>query len=215
MDGQLYASAGIFNGNSTGEGINQPGVDTKQTGIASVRFNPIGKMNPYQEGDLDWTEDAAVSVGAAYAYGNGNNTTGSGALVQDGFNYNAVSVDGNFKYQGWSFHGEFFTTSVNPDAQAHSNPLGFYAQAGYFVLPKELEIAARYDLVDCDDGKAGGDCSGADKINETSATVNYYFWKNSLKAQVGYTHLNERQLNGSGLDDANTNRWIFQLSSYF
>lgn len=212
MDGQLYASAGIFNGTSDGEGINRPGVDTKHTGVVSVRYNPIGKMNAYQEGDVDWTEDLALSFGAAYAYGDGNNAVGN---TLDSVDFHSVSVDANMKYQGWSVHGEFFQRSVRPDLSESSEPVGFYTQVGYFVLPKELELAARYGYIDCDDGKAGGACSGLDKINEVSATINYFFWKHSLKAQFGYDFVNQDDGSDSGDSDSNSNRWVFQISSYF
>lgn len=211
MDGNLNGSAAIFNGQSDGEGINQPGRDTKHTGVLAVRGNVLGKMNAYEEGDIDWTEDPAVNVGAAYAYSDGSNDLGGG--VQDVDSHD-VSIDANFKWQGWSAHGEFFNKSTRPDVGEKAEPTGFYAQGGYFVMPKKLEIGARYAYLDCDDGKASGACSGLDKVNEVGATINYYFWKHYLKAQLAYMLVNED--NGSDVDeDSNTNKWIFQVSGYF
>lgn len=211
MDGDLTASAGVFNGSSDGEGINKPGRDTKHAGVVAVRGNVLGKMNAYEEGDIDWTEDPAVNIGGAYAYSDGNNDLGGG--VQD-VDFHTVSVDANFKWMGWSAHGEIFNSSYRPDVGGESEPTGFYAQGGYFVVPKKLEIAARYSYLDCDDGEAVGDCSGLDKINEVGASVNYFFWKHYLKAQLAYTLINEDSMEGAD-SDVNTNRWIFQVSGYF
>jgi phosphate-selective porin len=214
-DGMVEASAAIFNGSSTFEGPNQTGVDTLHTGVASVRINPMGKMNAYEEGDLDYTEDAALSLGAAYAYGEANdnsadpfNSSGNGSET------NTINVDANLKYQGLSVAGEYFHQNVNLDQGSDVSPSGFYAQAGYFLTPKKLELAARYGYTDCDNGNASGVCAGYDSISEAAATINYFFWRNSLKAQLGYSHQSSDQTDTSASDVKN-NRYVFQLSSYF
>jgi phosphate-selective porin OprO/OprP len=209
MDGDLQVAVGAWNGASDGEGINRGGVDTNHTGTASVRYNVMGKMNAYNEGDVDWTEDTAVNVGATYAYSDASAAALGGDFTQDD-----ISVDANLKYKGWSFHGEFFYENQDPDAGVKAEPMGFYTQIGYFLEPKKWEIAARYGLVDCDDGKVSrGDCSGNEKVNQVTVGINHYWWKHNLKAQLNYDHVNERVL-GEG-DDINTNKWLLQLSSYF
>lgn len=210
-DGAWAASAGIFNGISDGEGINSGGVDTEHTGIVSVRWNPMGQMNAFEEGDVDWTEDAAVSLGATYAASSGTQASAGGDVDQHN-----IAVDVNFKWNGWSAHGEYFIENYEPDAAGSDDvePQGFYAQIGYFLDPKTWEIAGRYGLIDCDDGAVTrGICSGNDKVNEVTVGLNYFWWRHSLKAQLNFVHLNERVL-GDG-DDINTNKWIFQLSSFF
>lgn len=211
MDGQIQLSAGIYNGISDGEGQNRPGVDTNHTGVVAARWNAMGKMDVNEEGDINWTEDAALSLGAAWGYSEGSQTALSGDFTQDNF-----SFDANFKYQGWSMHAEYYFQNTNPDTTGleTSEPMGFYAQIGYFVDPKTMEVAARYSLVDCDDGLySAGMCAGNDKVNEVSVGLNYYWWKHNLKGQLNFVHGNERVL-GDG-DDVNTNKWLFQLSSYF
>jgi len=202
-DGMLTGSAGIFNGNSDGEGANTSGVDTKHTGVIAARINPTGHMNVDEEGDIDWTEDLATSVGVAYAYADKEN---------GGINNRAslINVDANLKYMGLGVHAEYF--GANNDADIAGDPTGFYVQGGYFFTPKKLELAARYGYTDCDHGTAGGICSGNKNVNEVSASLNYYFWRHSLKAQLGYDFVNYSTQAGQ---DSNSNRYIFQLSSYF
>lgn len=215
MDGALTLSAGIYNGESDGEGINRSGVDTKHTGVLNARYNVMGSQDPYVEGDIDWTEAPALNIGAAYAHANFNRVTGAGdtAFLND-TGADIVNVDANFKYMGFSLAGEYYVANVNPDVGEDQSPQGFYVQAGYFLKPKTLEVAARYALIDCDDGKAGGSCGaqGLDSINEAGASVNYYWWKNQLKAQLGYDIIS-RDFVGSD-DNSNSNRWILQLSAY-
>lgn len=209
-DDMWTASVGIFNGISDGEGINKPGVDTKHTGVVAVRVNPMGKMDAYEEGDISWTEEAAVSIGAAYAYSAAEQSAAGGDVDQSN-----ISVDANFKWQGWSVHGEYFYQTWEPDADGADEvePSGFYAQVGYFLDPKKWEIAGRYSYLDCDDGAASGTCSGNEEVSEVTAGLAYHWWKHNLKAQLNYVHTNEDTL-GDG-DDVDTNKWIFQVSSYF
>ena len=140
----------------------------------------------------------------------------------DDWTTNTASVDANFKMRGLSVHGEFFYENLENDNSALGNldtdALGFYTQVGYFVAPKKFEIAARYSLVDCDNGTVIG-CSvnaqnANSKMNEATLSLNYYWWKHHLKGQLAYVYLNESPDN-SAFDDVNTNRWLFQLSSYF
>jgi hypothetical protein len=126
-----------------------------------------------------------------------------------------ISVDANLKYVCFSANAEFFYQNLKPDSSSTTEPLCFYAQGGYFIMPNKLELAARYGYLDCDNGGAAGQCSGLDKINEVSATINYYFWRHSLKAQFGYDVINRDIVGDESGNDRNTNRWIFQVSSSF
>jgi len=200
-DGMIEASAGIYN-NTTGANALDSNDSTHHTGVAAVRLNPTGKMNVQEEGDIDWTEDLATSVGAAYAY--------SDRVATADVETNLVNIDANLKYMGWGVHAEYFNKNVSDGA---GDPSGFYAQAGYYFVPKKVELAARYGYTDCDNGLATGTCSGNDSLSEASATLNYYFWRHSLKAQLGYDFVKtDPTAVGS---DVNSNRYIFQLSSYF
>ena len=209
QDGTLLLGADILNGLSTGEGINSNGVDTKHTGALTARWNPVGKMDVYKEGDIDWTEELAASLGAVYEFS-------SIATVAGDADINGIGVDATMKVKGISVAGEFFWKNVSPDVGEDVSPMGFYLQGGYFFEPKTMEVAARYSLVDCDnDDGAATDamCSGNEKVNGIDVSFNYYWWKHNLKAALGYALMNEQVL-GDG-DDANTSRWMFQLSSYF
>ncbi len=208
-DKMLQANAGIFNGSSDGEGVNRPGNDNLMTGVFSVRVNPIGKYDVSDETDVNYTEDFAATFGAAYSYGQSNNDFGVGL---EHVNTHDLSVDTGVKYVGLSVSAEFFWKDEDPEFAESATPLGFYVQAGYFITPKKFELAARYSMIDCDDGKAGGICSGNDQVNEATAALNYYVWKHYLKASLAYSAIVEEMMRE---ENSTTNRWMFQLSSYF
>lgn len=215
-DGKVQVGAAIFNGDSSGEGQNRPGVDTKHSGFLNLRVNPLGKMNPFVEGDIEQSEDLALSFGAAYAYAKAergilSDDSSHPEILDATVDTSAIDIDANLKYRGASVHAEYFFSSADPDSGEKIKPSGFYVQGGYFVAP-ETEIAARYGFIDCDDGAAGGVCAEKDNVNEVTAGLNYYFMKHNLKAQVNYVFQN---VDGSGADgdDVNTNKWVFQVSA--
>jgi len=212
-DGMFDVTAGIYNGESDGEGQNRSGVDTNHTGMLSVRWNVMGKMDAYEEGDVGWTEDMAVSIGAGYSHSDRKNDIG-GALT--GNTENLIDVDANLKYMGWSAHAELFSAASDIDGASGNEPepTGFYVQGGYFVDAKTMEVAARYGYLDCDNGLAPGICAGNDNLNEVAVGLNYYWWAHHLKAQVNYSFVNSDEV-GAGGADSNTNQWLVQLSSWF
>ena len=212
-DKMFQGTAAMFNGDSDGEGENRRGVDTNQLGMVSLRVNPTGKMNPYQESDVEYTQDLATSIGATYAYGESKNTLDTDREKVKSQTFN---IDANAKYQGFSFNGEFYWSEFNPQSQVGQSPVGFYLQSGYFLTPKKFEIAARYAYIDCKDGKVGGSCEGNDQLDEVTVGLNYYFWGHNLKAQLAWTWIGaEAEGAADPGDDENTNKWMFQMSSYF
>lgn len=210
MDGGLELGAGIFNGDSDGEGQNLSGRDTRHLGVVNARYNIMGKGASDGEGDINWTESPAMDIGVAYAHSQSENTFDD---VTDQYDADVVNVDVNFKSNGFSVHGEYYVGTAEGDAsESEVDVQGFYIQGGYFIKPKTLELAARYSLVDCDDGAAGGVCSGNEHVNNVSASINYHWWKHQMKAQFGYDITSAEPVSTN--DNTNSNRWILQLSAY-
>ena len=68
--------------------------------------------------------------------------------------------------------------------------IGAYGQVGYFILPRQLEAAVRFDMVDENMDKRGSRLV-------PGVGVTYYFFGNNLKAQLMY------RINvGTGYEDA-------------
>lgn len=241
LDHKLGIWAGIYNGlsqngllavDSNGgatflpvsvEGENGTGLDTQMAGLFSVRYDALGTMNAYREGDFDQTEDLALNIGAAYAYNEGHlfaySPTDFSFIAQKNTRTSLISVDASVKYQGFSLHSEIFTGDDKVEgAQDSFNPFGWYVQSGYFITPKEWEVVARYSYAKCDnfeDGQplfssiCGGKLGGLfEKAQEVTAGVNYYFWNQNLKAQLAYSHFIEKIVSSGNAD---SNQIIFQM----
>lgn len=103
--------------------------------------------------------------------------TGNGRLLGNGvMNLTTWALDVNFKYRGWSLHSEFYYRNntlrdqvIRNIPRQLGNSSGWYVQSGYYLIPKRLEIAARYSYWD-PDTKAS-----ADLIKQIDAGITYYF----------------------------------------
>lgn len=177
---------------------------------ARISVNPLGEMK-YSEADLEHSGKPLVSIGANYfgdslmATRNGTSTTletnnlgfaGSNGWLGKSRNWftateklsiNTVGMDAAFKWMGLSAQGEYFIGQAEGDiTKKLLRGQGFYAQMGYFIIPKHLEVAARYSYVD-----PNRDVS--DDLNtQVQGAVSYYFNKHNLKLQADVTNIHQQ-----------------------
>lgn len=103
--------------------------------------------------------------------------TGNGRLLGNGvLNLTTWALDANIKYRGWSLHSEFYFRNntlreqvIRNIPRQLGNSTGWYVQSGYYLIPKRLEVAARYAYWD-PDTKASEDL-----IKQVDASLSYYF----------------------------------------
>ena len=212
MDDQLELGATIVNGRSTGEGQDLPGNDNKVGGFVQARYAAMGEQNPYEESDVAQTKDAALSIGAAYGFEK-DAFYEEDVDITDDHDIQALSVDTIFKLEGFSLALEYFWKQSDPELSEKSTLNGGYVQLGYFLAPKEVELAARYGIADCDDGRVYGECIGNKTINQATAGLNYYWWGQHLKAQLNYDFVQEDAVEGA--KDTNTNKYTLALASWW
>ena len=200
---------GVFNGvgiNLTRLGLATPGNANELMYVGKLAWDILGKPG-YTEGDLAQSSTPQLAVGASYGYNAGlqTNTTGAGSNNQVSTSIAALGngrllnqgivdvgtggIDAIFKYQGLSVQAEGFVRNV--DTHDHSkqlgNATGFYAQAGYFVVPGTIEVVGRYSYMDPDTLRA------QDTMTSTVGGLNWYFSGHEHKLQFDYgvitTHL--------------------------
>jgi phosphate-selective porin OprO/OprP len=227
LGGKLAYNAGLFNG--TGQGSTR----TTNSGAwaARVVFSPLGDM-PYNEPDLANSPNPLVSAGAGYFANtlkrNGNSTFldttistppyagTSGWLGKNAANttifdntervdVGTYGFDAAFKWRGFSATGEYFGGKAEGQSLGGSvHARGYYGQAGYFLIPKHLEVAARYSCVDPNRDRA------QDMLIEVAGAVSYYFQGHNLKIQGDYTNIHT-QISGKQATDDNQVRVQAQL----
>jgi phosphate-selective porin OprO/OprP len=227
--GMLAWNAGLFNG--TG----QSGTRTTDSGAwaARVVFSPFGEVR-YSEADLENSPSPLLSLGAAYFANtlkrNGNATfldttsttppyAGTGGWLGKAAANTAIfdntervevgsyGFDAAFKWRGFSAQGEYFGGKADGKRTGYTvHSRGCYAQAGYFLLPKRFEVAARYSSVDPNRNKA------RDRQVEVTGGVSYYFEGHNLKLQGDYTNIHTQQAVGKQPTDDRQLRVQAQLA---
>jgi phosphate-selective porin len=172
--------------------------------LARITFNPLGDM-PYGEADVDQTAKPLFSVGANYFYDrlqftrdatatlstvetNNLNFTSNGFLTNSAaftkfprsekLDVMLYGVDAAFKWMGLYATAEYLLGQAEGDSSgALLRAHGYFVQAGYCILPKRFELAARYSYIDPDRTRAN------DLRSEVAGALSYYFNKHNLKIQ--------------------------------
>lgn len=175
---------------------------------ARITFNPLGDMK-YSEADLENSPKPLISMGANfyrntlngseannlsfaggkgwYKIGNSIHPAAKKISGDEAVDFNTAGFDAAFKWRGFSAQGEYFLGQA--DGQTSKNIAraeGFYAQAGYFVIPDTLEIAARYSYLD-----PNRDVTNDHWVESTGA-VSWYIRKHFLKLQTDYTNVHKQ-----------------------
>lgn len=177
FDGHIEYHAAVFQG--AGEKFS--GIDNTNNElmyVLSARYNPFGKYDYYDETDVKYSDKIKATIGAAVAF---NAKDRDKKLM----NTNTIVevVDFGVKYRGFSWSNEYYMRTENPEDNGGSiDSNGFYTQAGYFVIAKKLEIAARYSMLD-----PNNDVSN-DLQKEYDVGINYYFRAHRSKIQADIGH---------------------------
>jgi hypothetical protein len=232
---------GVFNGvgiDMTRSGLSTPANGNELMYVGRVTADLLGKPG-YPEGDLAYSLQPQLSVGASYGYNGGlqTNTTGSGSntqvstaiaslgngrlLNQGVVNLGTTGVDVIFKYKGLSLQGEGFIRNVDhrgqnvPGAVQQSyvgNATGYYVQGGYFVVPKTIEVVGRYGYMDPDTRRT------QDTLTSALGGINWYLNGHENKFQLDFgvltTHLSAADT-GSGAVTLIENRVRVQYTIVF
>lgn len=126
------------------------------------------------------------------AFGNGRQL---GLGIVD---YSTWAADGVFKYRGFSLQGEFYFKNVirhnkglpcmnaactETAPNNFGNAMGWYVQSGYYLIPRTVELSARYAYWDPDTASAN------DLIKQADVSLNW-FLNGTYDHQIMLTYSN-------------------------
>jgi hypothetical protein len=141
----------------------------------------------YGEGDIKYSRVPQVAIAAGYAYNPGLNlssttssvirnqlfTTGNGRLFGAGVvDFQTYELDFIAKYRGWALQAEgFYRQQSVRDGNPFNvgNATGWYVMLGKFVIPRKLEIVARYGVMNPNTNQS------QDLMKDAGLAVNYSF----------------------------------------
>jgi hypothetical protein len=129
---------------------------------------------------------------------------GNGRILGQGIvDFSTWTLDSAFKYRGFSIQGEYWFRTITRHSQGRTcmqtaapagpctvfapgelgNSTGWYVQSGYYLIPRKLEVAARYAWWDPDTN------SGGDLIKEVDLSLNW-FLSGTYDHQIMLTYTN-------------------------
>jgi phosphate-selective porin OprO/OprP len=243
----LTYGAGVYNG----DGLNGTSVDSNLLYVGRLQFNPCcGKLKysstgsfpiggAYKLEPMNFKErEPILAFGVAGATLPGlnikqktpDNSELTARINELGLQFadvSSITADVNFKYQIFSFTGEYDGRWIQPNGANKSiadvMPVsdlstvydqGFDAQAGIFLIPHVLELAGRYAYINFDNVQS---LIPGERLpdNQWAVTpgINYYITQdNRWKVQFDYNYIKTSFFTGA---DTNENLFRVQLQTYF
>ena len=183
--------AGIFNGNGKNTTVNDNNDFMYVGRLESTLFQDVFGKGSFLKlgGDvLNSRDDKGVNISQS-----GNllvNADGSLSpfTLPGADERTAWSVDAWLKLGPFDLIGEYLEEYVNgrtvngvPPGFADFTTSGYYITAGYFLIPKKLQLAVRWE--DLNPGQRGND-----GIHSITGGLNYYIHGDDLKLMVNYIH---------------------------
>jgi hypothetical protein len=166
---KLEWNVGFWNGDG-GTLTSYPGDHYLMWGFRVCLF-PMGWMD-YVEGDWSGSDDVRFGIGGSFF-----RDEFLAPSPADNPITTAWQVDGVVTVGGFFFTGEYFSTKFD-DGNNDYTDTAWYLQGGYFVMPGEFELIARYGMITYDDD---------DQQSEWAIGGAYYFngheWK--LIGEIG------------------------------
>src|SRR3989304_3772903 len=217
---------GVFNS----AGRNSINENSNLLYVGRVMFTPTGEpryssINPfpvsgeyaYSQGSFADTETPLIAISAAVAFLPGYKPVNDSpdnvvinnrmfALGSGKSNIFQFSADISVKYLIFSLEAEYDLRNINPDEAGIDSALsqGVRVQSGVFLIPKLIEVAGRFAIIDL------GNDFGDGKIWEITPGLSFYFIRDrNLKLQFDYSFIRDELL------DTDINRARAQLTVSF
>jgi phosphate-selective porin OprO/OprP len=138
----------------------------------------------YSESDFESTMTPIYAIAVNWENQNNfNATTGNDQK------WNAYSVDGIFKFRGFSANGMYALAQRTPETGAKLEASGFFIQAGQLFSRRRFEVAVRYAVSD------PSDLVNRNNQTEIRGALSYYYARHGLKWQNDFGQV--RTQNGS------------------
>jgi hypothetical protein len=155
-----------------------------------LTYNFLGKPG-LGVADVDYSENPQLAWTISGAYEKADIAVAAPANINPGDTTFRGQSDVVFRYKGFSFVPEFI---VYYNRTQHYRHYAFAGQAGYFITPKHLEVAAQANYL-----KYAGP---QNDYYEFSGGLNYYFYGQPVKLQGDYSYI----INKKSGDDQNNHR---------
>lgn len=169
-------SVGLFNG--SGESRVQE--DEGHMAVARIWFDPMGEYKLFESANDD-PEKATFHIGLAARAGEVQRGTATTGVFEDPNDETAYNVELAFRQRRFAASAEYFRMTdelQNPALGPDLDSDGWYATAGFMVVPKTVELGLRFAQIDPDDNV------NQDTVSELRGAFSYYWKGHNLKLQA-------------------------------
>ncbi len=184
--------AGIFNGNGRNVSVNDNNnfMYVGRLELMPFKGKIFGQDSSLKLGDdvLNSRDDAGTNISQSLNLLVNADGSLSPFVLPGADERTAWGVDAWFKLGPFDLIGEYLQEKVNgrtvngvPPGFADFTTNGYYITAGYFLIPKKLQAAVRWE--DLNPGQKGND-----GIHSITGGLNYYIHGDDLKLMVNYIH---------------------------
>ena len=173
---------GLFNGNGLTRTAND---NDKYQYNARIMWQPNGSQSLnqrawvsgplYSESDFESTKTPIYAI--AFNWENQNNFN---ATTGNDQKWNAISLDGIYKFKGFSVNGMYAFAHRTPETGAEFDAAGGFIQAGKLFATRKYEVAIRYGSFDPTDR------TSRNVTREVRGAFNYYYARHGLKWQTDF-----------------------------
>ncbi len=188
----LTYSAGIFNGTGRNTTTNDNNEFMYVARAESQFFaGKLGGMDTSLKVGGDYLRSRDDKGTVVTPVGNlivGNDGSLSAFTLPSAGEREAVGVDASFHLGPFDLIGEYLNEEFRPRTVAGIAPTftefeanGYYITAGYFILPKKLQLVAKWESFDA--GQVADD-----NVHSITGGVNYYIHGDDLKLMADYVH---------------------------
>jgi len=199
---------GFFNGNNRNESRND---NNEHMFIFRTSYNLLGgygKGISEVESDIAFSETPLAHISGAIAFDSTEDVTmnleGLGKVTANETDRTSLVAEYGFKYRGFSAIGEYYWRKTHGIMDTNIIDQGFFAQAGYFLIPKKFEVSGRYSLIDFDDQLE------SDAIREATFGLSWFFAEHKSKLQFNAIRIDSEK---PGPDDIDYKyRFQYQMS---
>jgi hypothetical protein len=165
----------------------------------AIRFgvDPLGYVD-YVEGDPMHTKAPKFSIAGTYY---------SNHMKNQNLELEAWEIDGVFKWMGFWLTAEYFSRKYDFESSPNATNDGWYVQAGYYIMPEELEAIGRYGQVDWDSDSFAGNFGDLDQTWSWALGLAYYWSGHNWKVLTEFGQMTN-DVDGSSDVDA----WFFRVA---
>lgn len=211
VDGDIGSHFAYAVGGANGSGFQNTNANNELSYSAAVFIHVLEPV-PFKQTDFANSANPQLTFNLGTGFEDEDAADANTPTVQRRWSW-ISAVGGAFRWRGFSLNSELYyrvlslsaTTVEDTNRDRRLRDTGYYTNAGYFVIPKKLELMLTASQL----FREGAD----NNSNEFGGGLNWYIHDNKVKAQLDYTNVLDYD-DIAGLNNATYHRFRLMFSMF-